>query len=318
MAEVRNRFFQKRNIEADMNAVECIEVFVEVAKSLSFSKAAESLGSSKSSVTKKIAWLEDHFEVQLLNRNTKHVSLTESGRMLLENADTLGHALKNLKELVRGPVQQASGRIRMGSPPSFGAVHLVPAIDAFLARYPAIKISLLLDDGRSDLIAENIDLSVRIAPRLKDTNQIAYRITVVPQVVVATQPYLDAHGTPAVPADLAHHNCLVHNLKAPTNIWTFTDAENEMHAVRVSGSFSSNLGESILNLAKRGHGVSMHPRYMVENDLKQNNLRVLMPDYKPQGLDIYAIVQSKRHLPYKVRLFVDHLREWFEEADWKQ
>ena len=111
-----------------MNVIDCLEVFVEVGKSLSFSKAADSLASSRSAVTKKIAWLEAHFEVQLLNRNTKHVSLTESGRLLLENADTLAQSLLNLKELVQGPVLTASGRIRIGAPPSFGTVHLLSLI----------------------------------------------------------------------------------------------------------------------------------------------------------------------------------------------
>jgi DNA-binding transcriptional LysR family regulator len=301
-----------------MDLIECMEVFLEVGKSLSFSKAAESRGASRSSITKKIAWLEAYFGVQLFNRNTKHVSLTESGRVLLDNADTLALATRNLKELVQGPVRNPSGRIRIGTPPSFGAVHLAPAIEDFLKRYPAIKISLLLDDGRSDLIAENLDLSVRIAPRLKDTNQIAYRITVVPQVIVATRAYLETRGTPATPKDLEKHNCLVHNLKAPTGTWSFTDPRNNTQVVHVSGSYASNLGESILHLAKLGHGISMHPRYMVENDLRAGTLEVLMPEYRPEGLDIYAIVQSKRHLPYKVRLFVEHLRQWFKDADWKQ
>ncbi|ARP79371.1 transcriptional regulator [Bordetella genomosp. 8] len=301
-----------------MDLIECMEVFQEVGRSLSFSKAAESRASSRSSVTKKIAWLESYFGVQLFNRNTKHVSLTESGRLLLENADTLALATRNLKELVQGPVRTPSGRIRLGTPPSFGAVHLAPAIDEFLRRYPAIKLSLLLDDGRSDLIAENMDLSVRIAPRLKDTNQIAYLITVVPQVIVATRAYLQTNGTPSTPKDLEQHNCLVHSLKAPTNMWTFTDAGNNTQVVHVSGTFNSNLGESIMHLAKLGHGISMHPRYMVESALKAGTLQVVMPEYRPEGLDIYAIVQSKRHLPYKVRLFVEHLRRWFKDAEWKQ
>ncbi|WP_251864469.1 LysR family transcriptional regulator [Achromobacter sp. Marseille-Q4962] len=301
-----------------MNLIECLDVFVEVGKSLNFSKAAASLGVSNSTVTKKIAWLEAHFEVQLLNRNTKHVSLTESGRLLLENADMLAQSVRGLKELVQGPVLTASGRIRIGTPPSFGAVHLAPAIEDFLRRYPSIKVSLLLDDGRSDLIAENLDLSVRIAPRLKDTNQIAYRITVVPQVVVATSAYLQAHGTPRTPADLERHNCLVHTLKAPTSHWTFTDSRRATHVVRVNGSFSSNLGESIQNLARLGHGIAMHPRYMVESDIAAGRLQVLLPGYEPQGLDIYAIVQTRRNLPHKVRLFVKHLRAWFRDADWKR
>ncbi|ALM84309.1 LysR family transcriptional regulator [Bordetella sp. N] len=301
-----------------MNLIDCLDVFVQVGKSLNFSKAAASLGVSNSSVTKKIAWLEAHFEVQLLNRNTKHVSLTESGRLLLENADMLAQSVRGLKELVQGPVRTASGRIRLGTPPFFGAVHLVPAIEDFLRRHPSIKVSLLLDDGRSDLIAENLDLSVRIAPRLKDTNQIAYRITVVPQVLVATKAYLLAHGEPRIPRDLERHNCLVHNLKAPTSHWTLTDKQRGTHLVRVNGNFSSNLGESIQNLVKLDHGISMHPRYMVENDIADGSLQVVLPDYEAEGLDIHAIVQTRRNLPNKVRLFVEHLRAWFRDADWKR
>lgn len=301
-----------------MDLLECIGVFTEVGKSLSFSKAAESLGTSKSSITKKVAWLESYFEVQLLNRNTKHVSLTESGRTLMEKADTLDFAVKGLKEQVQGPVRTPSGRIRIGTPPSFGSVHLVPAIDAFLQQYPAIRISLLLDDGRSDLIAENMDLSVRIAPRLKDTNQIAYRITVVPQVVVATKAYLDTHEQPTSPRDLARHNCLIHSLKAPTGIWNFTDRDGNPHPVVVNGSMNSNLGEAILHAARLGHGISMHPRYMVDTYLESGALQIVLPDYQPEGVDIYAVVQTKRHLPYKVRLFVEHLRHWFKHADWTQ
>ncbi|MDS1138815.1 LysR family transcriptional regulator [Pusillimonas sp. SM2304] len=299
-----------------MNILECIDVFVEVAKGLNFSKAAERLGTSRSAVTKKVAWLENHFGAQLLNRNTKTVSLTESGRLLLENADSVTQSLKALQDLVRNPVQTASGRIRIGSPPSFGAVHLTPAIGAFLSKYPKIKASLLIDDGRSDLIAENMDLSVRIAPRLKDTNQIAYKIAVVPQALVATQAYIEQHGLPQTPKDLEQHNCLVHSLKAPTGSWTFRGQNGEMHVARVSGSFDSNLGESILHMAKLDHGIAMHPRYMVEKQLKSKSVEIVLPDYMPEGLDIYAIVQSKKHLPYKVRLFVNHLREWFKDTDW--
>ena len=299
-----------------MNTIECMEVFVEVAKGLSFSKAAERLGTSRSAITKKIAWLEIEFGTQLLNRNTKRVSLTESGAILLQNADVLTHAVNNLKDLVRSPVQRPSGRIRVGTPPSFGAVHLVPAVQAFLQAYPEVQVSLQLDDGRSDLIAENIDLSVRIAPRLRSTNQIAYKIAVVPQLLVTTRGYLQAHGRPVRPKDLEQHNCLVHQLKAATGNWLFTDKEGEAHTVHVGGDFNSNLGEAILHLVKAHHGISMHPRYMVDDDVRAGKLEVLLPKYRCEDLDIYAIVQSKRYLPFKVRLFVDHLRNWFQHRDW--
>nr|MBF0683304.1 LysR family transcriptional regulator [Pseudomonas sp.] len=299
-----------------MNTAECIEVFVEVAKGLSFTKAAERLGTSRSVVTKKVAWLEQAFETQLLQRNTKRVSLTESGEVLLRNADSVARAINELKDLVRSPAQRPAGRIRVGSPPSFGAVHLAPAVQAFVDAYPEVQVTLQLDDGRSDLIAENMDLSIRIAPRLRDTSQIAYRIAVVPQVLVATEEYLARAGRPLHPVDLKKHNCLVHTLKAQTGSWQFTGDEGEPHTVQVSGSFNSNLGEALLCLAQRHHGISMHPRYMVEEHISQKRLQVVLSNYKCQGLEIYAVVQSKRYLPYKVRLFVDHLRTHFQGMDW--
>lgn len=299
-----------------MNTVECIEVFVEVAKGLSFSKAAERLGTSRSVVTKKVAWLEQTFETQLLQRNTKRVSLTESGTILLQNAESVPRAISQLKDLVRNPVQRPTGRIRVGSPPSFGAVHLAPAIQSFVESYPEVQVTLQLDDGRSDLIAENMDVSVRIAPRLRDTNQIAYKIAVVPQSLVATKTYLDRKGWPTQPADLKTHNCLLHNLKAPTGSWQLTNEQGQIETVQVSGSVNSNIGESLLRLASRHHGISMHPHYMVEELIAQGQLQVVLPQYKCEGLDIYAIVQSKRYLPYKVRLFVDHLRTQFRDSGW--
>ncbi|ETF04093.1 transcription regulator protein [Advenella kashmirensis W13003] len=299
-----------------MNTMECIEVFVEVAKGLSFTKAAERLGTSRSVISKKIAWLEQTFETQLLQRNTKRVSLTESGEILLRNADSVSRAVTELKDLVRSTVQQPTGKIRVGSPPSFGAVHLAPAIQVFLETYPAVHVTMQLDDGRSDLIAENMDLTVRIAPRLEDTSQIAYKIAVVPQVLVATDAYLDRAGWPAHPTDLKRHNCLVHTLKTPSSSWQFTDTHGQLHRVQVSGSFTSNLGESLRHLAQRHYGISLHPRYMVEELIAAGGLRVVLPEYQCEGLDIYAVIQSKRYLPYKVRLFIAHLRNHFKDTNW--
>ncbi len=299
-----------------MNTLECIDVFVEVARGLSFTKAAERLGTSRSVVSKKIAWLEQTFETQLLQRNTKRVSLTESGEILLRNADSVSRAVTELKDLVRSTVQQPTGKIRVGSPPSFGAVHLAPAIQAFLDTYPDVHVTMQLDDGRSDLIAENMDLTVRIAPRLEDTSQIAYKIAVVPQVLVATDDYLNRAGRPVRPDDLKQHNCLVHTLKTPSSSWQFTDAQGHLHRVPVSGSFTSNVGEALRHLAQRHYGISLHPRYMVEELIAAGGLRIVLPAYQCEGLDIYAVIQSKRYLPYKVRLFIDHLRNHFKNTNW--
>lgn len=299
-----------------MNTIDCIEVFIEVAKGLSFSKAAERLGTSRSVVTKKVAWLEKNFDTQLLQRNTKRVNLTESGEILLYNSETLFKTIHKLKDLVRSPAQHPVGRLRVGAPPSFGAIHLTPAVQAFVDQYPQVEISLQLDDGRADLITENLDLSVKIAPRLRDSNQIAYLIAVVPQILVATTTYLNKSGWPAVPADLERHNCLTHCLKAPTNQWKLTGPDGNIHNIRVVGTINSNHGESLLHLARRHHGISMHPCYMADEYVHEDELSIVLPDYHCEDLDIYAVIQSNRYLPYKIRLFVKHLRAWFHDIDW--
>lgn len=118
-------------------------------------------------------------------------------------------------------VQRPRGVIRVGTPPSFGTHHLLPLVASFTERYPDIRILLLLDDGSANLITQGIDLSLRIGPPPDDASYVTVPLTKAPQVLVASNDYLRKHGTPKTPADLAEHNCLVHSLKSPTNIWRF-------------------------------------------------------------------------------------------------
>lgn len=315
-----------------MDKLRAIEVFIEVAQGLSFSKAAQALGMARGNVTKHVAWLEQTLGVQLLTRTTKSVSLTESGLSLLENGRELLDRVESMDAAVRLSVNAPKGMLRVGAPPSFGAFHLVPVISAFSKTHPDIQVVLYLDDGRSDLVAEGLDMSVRIATALKDTSQIASRLAVVPQVLVASPGYLAQRGEPKEIADLAAHDCMVHALKSPTNIWTFTgpyaDGVSEgavapvragspgKASVRVRGTIRANYGEPLRHAALLGHGISMHPTYMVKQDLQAGRLQTVLPQYKPVGVDIYAVFPSRKNLPVRVRTFLDFLTEWFSTPDW--
>ncbi len=304
-----------------MDKLKAIEVFIEVAQGLSFSGAAQRLGMAKGNVTKHIAWLEQSLGVQLLTRTTKSVSLTESGLSLLENGRELLDRVDNIDAAVRQSVKEPKGVLRLGAPPSFGAFHLVPIITAFSAAHPDIQVVLYLDDGRTDLVAEGLDMSVRIATSLKDTSQVAQRLAVVPQLLVASPAYLNRRGMPQSIADLAKHECMVHALKSPTNIWTFmgqTQGKETIGktAVRVHGSIRANYGEPLRHAALLGHGISMHPTYMVMQDLQEGRLVSVLPQFRPVGVDIYAVFPSRKNLPVRVRTFLDFLRQWFAAADW--
>lgn len=300
-----------------MDRLKAIEIFAEVARGRSFTAAAQRLGMAKGNVTKHVKWLEEMLGAQLLARTTKSVSLTEAGLSLLEGGQALLDSFDAVEAAVRGAVKDSKGTIRIGTPPSFGAVHLVPLVTSFSTMHPDIQFVMHLDDGRVDIAGEGLDLSVRIAPSLKDTSLVAQKLGSVPQLLVAAPAYLAARGKPQTPDDLAQHDCLVHALKSPTNFWTFTGSSGKK-SVRVSGTMRSNFGEPLRHAALLGHGISMHPNYMVAQDVKANRLRIVLPAYPPTGLDIYAMYPSRRNLPGRVRLFLEFLRErFYANPEWK-
>ena len=298
-----------------MDKLRAIEVFIEVAQGLSFSGAADRLGMARGNVTKYVAWLEKSMGVQLLTRSTKSVSLTESGQSLLDNGRELLDRVEAIDNVVRQSVRTPKGLLRLGAPPSFGAHHLVPIIRAFSQAHPDIQVILYLDDGRTDLVAEGLDMSMRIATALKDTSQIAHRLAVVPQWLVASPSYLAKRGEPTEVGDLAQHDCMVHSLKSPTNIWSFSGPDGRVN-VRVRGSIHANYGEPLRHAALLGQGISMHPTYMVMQDVQAGRLKNILVDFKPADVDIYAVFPSRRNLPVRVRTFLDFLKVWFQAPDW--
>jgi len=299
-----------------VDRLRCIEVFVEVARDGSFTGAARRLRMSKSATTKHIAWLEQSLGAKLLNRTTKHVGLTEAGAHALSQAQLLLDGYEEIGAGARELVQRPRGVIRVGTPPSFGTHHLLPLVARFTERYPDIRILLLLDDGSANLITQGIDLSLRIGPAPEDAGHIAVPLTNAPQVLVASKSYLRKHGVPKTPADLANHNCLVHSLKSPTNIWRFSGAAGEI-SVRVRGTLCANFGDALKQAALLGHGISMHPYYMVSDELKAKRLAVVLPDYEPLALDIYVVYPTREHLPVRTRRLLEFLKRWAKTPpDW--
>ena len=300
-----------------MDQLKAIAIFTEVARGRSFTAAAERLGMAKGNVTKYVKWLEERLGARLLTRTTKSVSLTEAGLYLLENGQDLLDHFALVEETVRSTVGEPKGIIRVGTPPSFGAVHLVPLVTSFSATHPDIQFALHLDDGRVDIASEGLDLSLRIAPALKDTSLVALKLGSVPQLLVAAQSYLLARGEPQTLEELAMHDCLINALKSPTGFWKFT-GPGDKRSIRVSGSMRANFGEPLRHAALLGHGISMHPTYMVAQDIERNRLRVVLPAYRPTGLDIYAVYTSRRNMPGRVRLFLEFLRDHFQSStEWQ-
>jgi DNA-binding transcriptional LysR family regulator len=299
-----------------MDKLRCIAVFVEVARGLSFSAAADRLGMARGSVTKHVAWLEASLGVQLLARTTKSVALTEAGHAMYEHGIDLLEQTEQIDAAVRRSVSLAKGTIRVGATPSFGSIHLIPALTAFSEQHPDIQVALHFDYGHSDLVTEGLDISLRIVSALKDSSQVAYPLAILPQYLVASPSYLAKHGQPSTVNDLLKHNCLVHALKSPTSLWEF-DGANGRESARVSGSLRSNFGEALRHAALLGHGISLHLNYLVAQDIERGDLQCLLPTYTPIPLSLYAVIASRNKQPIRVRTLLDFLVSWFRSPTWK-
>lgn len=266
------------------------------------------LSVSKATITKHVAWLEESLGAQLLKRNSKQVALTEPGWRVLEGAREMLERYESIETEVRDSTRLPRGSIRIGTPPSFGAWHLMGVITLFTTRYPDIEVTVVHDDGRSDLVTEALDLSIRIAPELDDASYVAKTLMKSPQWLVASPKYFRTHQRPKVPEDLLKHNCLLHTIKSPTSTWRF--AGNPPIEVKVHGTIRANLGEPLKQAALLGHGISVHPSYMVNTEIASGDLEVVLPDYVPDQMDIYVVYSSRRNMPTRVRHLLEFLKEW--------
>ena len=292
-----------------MDRLRCMEVFLEVARTGSFAAAAQHLGMSRAAVSKHVARLEDLLGARLLNRTTKQVGLTEAGLMAANSGRQLLERYDAIEADVRESTRTPRGVVRVGTPPAFGTYHMVPLVAAFAERHPDIQVVLSLDTGDANLVAQGLDLSVRIAMGMEDASHVAQPLAKAPQLLVASPEYLARHGRPRTLADLVRHNCLVHVIKSPTGIWRFTGPDGPA-SVRVRGSIASNFGDALMHAALRGYGISVHPYYMVSQALEEGRLEPVLPEFEPDAHDVYVIYSTRQNLPERVRRFIGFLREW--------
>ncbi len=292
-----------------MDRLRCIEVFLTVARAGTFTAAAQNLGISKANVTRHIAFLEDLFGTRLIHRTTTQVRLTEAGDAAFAGGNLLMERYEELEAGSRTRTRGLKGLIHVGTPPAFGAAHLIRPMAQFVDRYPEVQFSVSIDLGFENLIAQGRDVSVRIGPPPQDASYIAVPLTTAPQMLVASRAYLSRKGIPETPSDLSGHNCLLHLIKAPTHVWNFRAGQDEI-SVQVSGTLRSNLGDVLKSSALMGQGISMHPYYMVSDELASGSLVPVLPLYKPPSLNIYVIYPTRHNLPLRVKTFVTHLREW--------
>lgn len=276
---------------------------------MSFVKAAERLDLSTTAVSRYVADLEDHLHTRLLQRTTRRISLTETGRAFHERCVQI---LADLDEAEREAAQEAAeprGTIRLTTSINFGTHQVTPAIALFLARRPQVKFDVSLSDRIVDIIEEGFDLAIRIGGTGAQ-NLVARKLGETRLLACAASAYLAKHGAPAAPEDLVRHNCLTYEY-ALRDAWTFRDAKGRDRTVRVAGSLNSNNAELNVAAAVQGVGITLEPDFIVGAELKNGTLVRVLESFEAPALPIYAVYPSRRFLPAKVRSFVDFLAERF-------
>lgn len=294
-----------------MDHLRALQVFSTVARTGSFVRASILLSVSSATVSKHVAWLEQSLGAQLLKRNSKQVTLTLAGYRALEGAKDMLERFEALQTEVGDSVSMPRGEVRIGAPPSFCAFHLMGLLTEFSGIYPDIKLTVVYDNGRSDLVSEALDLSIRIAPSLDDASYVARSLMRVPQVVVASPAYFRTRSRPTTVAELSRHNCFVHTVKSSNSVWRF--AGDPPIEVRVQGSIRCNLGDAVKQATLHGHGISLHPTYMVSAELQSGELEVVLPNCIPEELDISVVFSTRRNMPARVRHLLEFLKEWSDK-----
>lgn len=299
-----------------MDRVAAMQVFAQVVESGSFSAAAAKLELSPTAASRLVADLEAHLSTRLLNRTTRRVSLTESGRAFYERCVQLLSDLREAEEEASRTAIVPRGTIRLTTSVNFGVRHVAPAIAGFLARYAEVRFDVSLSDRIVDLVEEGFDVAIRIGGPGSE-NLVARKLGETRIVPCAAPSYLAQRGAPATPEDLVHHNCFTYEYVTPRHLWRFRDPAGVERSVRVRGNLHSNNGDLLSEVAARGLGIVFEPAFIVGPDVRAGRLVPLLQDYEPAPVPIYAVYPSRKHLSAKVRLFVDHLVDAFAGAqDW--
>lgn len=283
-----------------------LKSFAQVIESGSFARAAERLNISTTAISKHVADLEAHLDVRLLHRTTRKLRLTESGQAFYERCTKLLHDWDETEQELSGAAERPRGTLRLTTSIHFGVREIAPALAEFSQRYPELKFDVQLSDRIVDLVDEGFDLAIRIGHSGSD-NLVARRLGEIRLVLCAAPAYLQTHGMPAVPGDLAGHNCLTYEYSVPRTQWRLFDAHGKEQLVVVSGSMHSNNAELLAEVAVRGGGIIFHPEFIVDDYLHSGRLVKILPDCIGPALPIYAVYPSRKHLSAKVRLFTDFL-----------
>ncbi len=283
-----------------------MEAFATVIDQGGFTDAARKLGISKSAVSKHIASLEARLGARLLNRTTRRVTPTEIGLLFYDRARQVLSEAGEAERLVAALQAAPSGNLRVAVDADFGRAMLCPLIDAFLAAYPKLAVTLVLTEHEVDLVAEGFDVAVRVG-ELGDSNLRARKITTATQRLVASAGYLQRYGRPLDLDALSEHRLLFASAQASGRVWKLRAPSGETRLIRGTAPLVVNDAKALLDAAKKGLGIAYLPSFVVHTALKEGLVEEVLPQLPREVFAVQAVYPTGRFTLPKVRAFVDFL-----------
>jgi len=277
-----------------------LTVFIAVAEAGGFSAAARRLGDSQSGMSKSVSALEKRLGVLLFNRSTRSVTLSDQGRKYYDRTKPLLEEMDEADGELSSSTLEVSGLVRIAAPSTFGRLHVLPLIPQLLSLYPKINLDLSLSDSVRDLLADGIDLAVRVSP-VHDPDAVVKWVASTSLVCVGSRHYFDRHGTPTVPEDLVKHNCLIYD--DMTN-WAFVGPKGKF-SVPVNGNLSSDSVETILSGVLAGVGIGMFSRASLVGELQHPDIVTVLDRFMNEARDVSLIWPKRRFVPARVRRVTD-------------
>lgn len=284
-----------------------LKVFVRAVELKSISQAARTLNLTPAVATHRIVQLERQFGARLLNRTTRSVQPSDAGLVLYDHAVTILAAVERAESDVAMTSGLPSGPLTVGAPVGFGRQVIAPLVSEFQTRHPLIEMHLRLCDNPMDLLSESIDVALRVASA-PDSSFIVRKLSDLQRVLCASSAYLEKHGTPERPEDLAGHNCLL--LRGPNSTesrWTLCGPEGPQ-SVQVSGKFDADDGEVLTRWTLQGEGIMQRSYWRVADHIREGRLKVVLPDFPPKPVSL-IMLYPHRQLSTKARVFADFVIE---------
>lgn len=312
---IRNIAYTRSKQPIDMDRIQAVRLFIRVVDLGSFSKAAADLGMGQPSATKLVAQLEKQLGSRLLHRSTHGVTPTEIGSLYYEKCKLIAHHVEEAETVAALLQSQLQGGLRISTSVAFGRRVLAPLVMRFMALNPKLQVDLSFEDRYVDLVAQGVDLAIRMG-RLADSTLGSRYLGMNPWLVVGSGDYLTRRGVPQLPADLLAHDALIYSTVQGDARWQFTGAEGQAIQVAVRGPLRSNSLSALLAAVRSGMGLAALPCYVAQESLRTGAVQQVLADWALPAQEIHAVFPSPRMVPAKVSGFIEWLQGQFGEAWW--